>query len=188
MTVTWVLRSDLQADGAHVAEDEVQLTLTEGVDATLSATIAGSSNELCSAWTTTTDVGYAQWGTGTYTITFSLNTIGAGITFGCLTVGASAGHLARVDTGLTADIETILQNEAAFSGTGVKTATFTWTPGAGATTDRAEILVAAANSDTMSQSIQYKVNLLANSTLSGPFDGAGVVARTPQRTTTGVGT
>lgn len=116
------------------------------------------------------------WPTGNYRAQLDVPTVGGDLTFGLLTLGASAGHFARVNTGLTSDLETKAQAESAFFGTGLHLATtgsVSWS--SGATADRFEILIAAANAASHGN---QKLSLDLGETddfVDGPWTSAAVV-------------
>lgn len=86
----------------------------------------------------------AAWPTtGVYRYQLDVVTAGADLAFGLLTLGAGAGHFARVDSGVTADQQTFVQDQSSFSLSGLHLASVTnpaWS--AGAAGDRFEVAVA----------------------------------------------
>lgn len=156
---TYYLRSTTAATGIHAAVKEKQIATSTAVVASDTATISGSSSDLAYCWTTVSGVpNSADWPNGTYSAELNCDTAGADITYGVRTVGSASGHFARVDSGLTADSETAQDTQAAFSGTGIKLASVSWNPSAGAASDRLEVLVAANNAGTMNQSVGFAMN------------------------------
>lgn len=145
MAKTYFHSTTALATGLHVADFENELrTVTEAPVAQVSANIAGATDRII--WASTTGVGepgVAGWGTGTYSCEMDCTAIGVDVTFGLLTVGGSGGHFARVDSALAVEVDTVVQAQAAFSGTGLKLATAFWTPAGATQTDRFEIAIAA---------------------------------------------
>lgn len=87
----------------------------------------------------------AAWAAGNYRVQLDVFDVGADISFGLRTAGASVGHFGRVDSGLTSDLETHPQTAVLFMGPGLKlaeTGSVSWT--AGASGDRFEALVAGS--------------------------------------------
>jgi hypothetical protein len=190
VAITYYQRSTNLATDVHVATGhENELNTTTAASANEGRSVAAGASEITHVWTTGSGVpGITQWGSGTYRAQFNVAGAGANSSYGLRTVGSANGHFARVDSGLTSDLETAQQSEAAFTGTGLKLVTTSWTPSAGSTTDCFEIALAAENTGTMGQTINLTMNT-TDSFADGPFDDGGEApARTPQRTTTGVGT
>lgn len=145
-TKTYYTTTTATATGIHVATHEKQLSDTDEASPTdISDTLGGGDSILFAAITTDAgEPGDDTWPTGDYRYQIDATTVGANITYGARTAGSANGHFARVNTGLTSDLETKAQTEALFSGTGLKLATtgsVSWT--AGATSDRFEVLIAA---------------------------------------------
>lgn len=177
MTLTYYQRSTALASGVHAVNQELAFdpATAAAVALTIQTLVAGQSASLYMFTTASGAPGQAAWGSGTYRAQLNCTTAGANVTYGLRTVGTAAGHFARVASGLTSpDTETIAQAEAAFTGTGLKLATASWSPAAGSTGDRFEILVAANNAGTMSQSFGLTANT-TDSYADGPFDGGGAV-------------
>jgi hypothetical protein len=189
VALTYFHTRDDQASGVHVAGREKSATATapaSGTNAT--PTIAGGASSLGMLFTTVSGApNIADWGSGTYRADLVVSAVGADMSYGLRTVGTAAGHFARVDSGLTTDIETAVQAEAAFTGTGLKSATVAWDPAAGNASDRFEIVIACHNAGSMNQTLTLDAGS-AGSTMGGDFDAGGAApAVTPQRTTTGCG-
>ncbi len=179
MTLTFYQRSADEATGIHVATNEDQLSTTTTTLSTENRSIAAGASELPFVFTTASgQPNQADWGNGTYRAQINVTAIGADTTTGIRTIGSAAGHFARVDTGLTADLETATQAEAGFTGTGLKLATVSWSPAAGATDNRFEILLAAQNVGSMSQNLQLTLNT-TDSYADGPFDVVAAFAPPP---------
>jgi hypothetical protein len=154
-------RSTALASGVHVAATEQQLDTGTGTVATNSVAEGAGSAGLHSLWTSAADVpNLAAWPSGTYSGQLNVSTAGANITYGFSVVDATfgIGHIGAVDSGLTADQRTVVQSEAAFTGTGLKSFSASWSPAAGSATDRLECLLAVKNSGTMSQTLAVSIN------------------------------
>jgi hypothetical protein len=158
MPVTYYQRNTSLATGIHFSQLERALDAAFDTVAIMGASI-DAAGEIGYVFTTASGApNLAQWPGGTYRAQFDVNAIGANVTFGLLPQEGFAGHLARVDAGLTADLETVEQAEAAFAGTGLKLATASWTPASGSTADRLELCVAAGNTATMAQDLNLNVS------------------------------
>jgi hypothetical protein len=131
------------ATGIHVATNEVLASRTTTGSATLtSGNLAASADELAFCATSASgEPNVATWVSGTYSCVLNVSAIGSGLTLGLATAGGSVGHFGRVNTGLTADVDTNVQAEALFSGTGVHTATYTGAFTGSTASDRYEALV-----------------------------------------------
>lgn len=150
-TITYFL-NDASLIGVHVAAvHEVQMEEGDiASSVTLDALIPVAGDALSHLWTTLAgSPNEANWPNGAYRCQIDVNTAMLVDGYGFLTRGGSVGHFARVNAGLTADEETWTQTEVAFTGTGIKLATRTLDPSAGAAGDRFECLLAADNSDSM---------------------------------------
>lgn len=169
-TITYYQRDTDQATGVHATEDaalENLLSDTAGAGEAESDTLVGGDEVLLFCFTTASGApGDAAWPTGNYRCQLDVSTAGADLTYGLRAAGAAVGHFARVNSGLTSDLETKAQTEALFSGTGLKLATtgsVSWT--AGATGDRYECLVAcarAANHGNQTLELTYDADAFAD--------------------------
>jgi hypothetical protein len=112
----------------------------------LETNAVSTGGELCfAASTPSNEPNSAAWPTsGVYRYQIDATVAGADLTFGLLTQGSGAGHFARVASDLSLDLQTIVQDQAAFSLAGLHIASITnpsWT--AGSAGDRFEVLVAS---------------------------------------------
>jgi len=140
-SVTRFLRDGAQANGAHVASDEIEMLSAAGAGETVLESVAAGTDELTTVWTLNEEAG-GTWESNA-TVVFELSVGTTDATGGFLTQGGSDGHAACVNTGLTADTETDTQNEGQFTmDAGIKTATFTTTWSSCNTTDKFEALLA----------------------------------------------
>jgi hypothetical protein len=179
MSITYYATKVTLATGIHVAAFERALQATAPGNATDSPSLSAGTSGLLLAYTTGVgDPNLADWGNGTYRADFQVSAAGANMSYGVKTVGAAAGHFARVDNGLTSDLETAVQAEATFTGTGLKSATVAWNPSSGAASDRFEVLIAGQNTGTMSQSVTFDSGA-AGTTMGGAFDAAAPAAKAP---------
>ncbi len=139
-------RTDL-SNGIHVATFEKNASLTTTASQNQQVTIAATSDVLGWSYITPTNEPGAQvWPPGTYRFQLDVTVNNGSNEIGLLTLGGSNGHFARIDAGITTDVETKTQVESAFTGTGLKLATtgnVSWTTGN--ILDRFECLVAARN-------------------------------------------
>ncbi len=170
-------------NGSITAGMDTLLTLTPaGSNSLAGDQMGGGTDALYYAFTTpANEPDSDDWPDGVYRCQIDVTAIGANLTYGVNTQGGSAGHFARVDSGLTTDSETKTQVEGSFlgsAGTGLKLATTgstTWT--AGNASDRFEVLWAVmrpANHGNQRITIQVGVT---DSFVDGPWPEAdGVVA------------
>lgn len=179
MAKTFYQRDTNLATAVHAATNEDELSLTAGTGQTEIVTVVkGTSGTHWCFTTLSTEPNEADWPNGTYRAQLDVSVAGADLLYGFLTVGTANGHFARVDSGLTADLETIVQAEAAFSGTGLKLATAVWNPAAGAADNRFEALLAVQN---QSAHANEDITLVfdADGFVDGPWTAAVVVSPPP---------
>jgi hypothetical protein len=184
-TVTWYQRDTARATGTHATDDPADELSLEQVTAPVNGVPATGiqANEDIEAFTFITASGepnQAAWPTGNYRCQLDVISVGAGLSYGLRDLGASEGHFARVDSGLTTDLETKQQAEAVFTGTGLKLATtgsVSWT--AGSAGDRLEVLIAVQRDGVGhgNQSIVLDVNTV-DSFVDAPFNGVQLLAAT----------
>ena len=151
-TKTFIARSTpLSGQTAHTLDQgSHDFTFARFLTSAASAQQQGgiSGNESLQAFTVHTaanEPNDAAWPTGNYRFQLDITDVGADVTYGLLDQGSALGHFARVNSGLTADLETKQQAESAFSGTGLQLATtgsVSWT--SGSASDRFGILISAA--------------------------------------------
>ena len=125
---------------------ENELGLSPGGTSTqTSGGIGGNGRTVWSTVTPSGDPDSAAWPTtGDYRYQLDVTAAGADLTFGLLTQGNDAGHFSRINSAAASELQTIEQDEAAFSGSGLHLATITnpaWA--AGASGDRFGFVVAA---------------------------------------------
>ncbi len=174
-TKTFGLRDLIQASGVHATSNanyEDQMTRDAfGASELESENLGGGASELTHLWTTlTTEPNDSDWPSGNYRCSMDISTVGADITFGLRTAGAVTGHFARVNSGLSSDLETFAQTEALFgSPAGIKVATTgTIDPAAGAAVDRFECLLAATRTaDHGNQPLEVRYS--SDSWADGPW-------------------
>ncbi len=150
-TITYFLHDVTVSSGIHAAGFELEMEETDvAVPTNVNPTVPQASDTLAFMWSTLSgSPGVDDWPNGAYRCQIDVNQVMLVDGYGFLTRGGSAGHFARVDSGLTADQQSWTQDESAFTGTGIKLATHTIDPSSGASGDRFEALLAADNSDTM---------------------------------------
>lgn len=175
-TKTFFLYDETLATGVHTTEHELRQEVT---DLALPVNVSGATSPGAAlqvfTWTTDSDEpNAADWPSGDYRCQIDVNLVMRVDSYGFLTLQGVAGHMARVNAGLTSDLETFEQTEAAFTGTGIKLATTgTIDPAAGATGDRWEcILVLDATSESMAGSLRISVDN-GDSFSDGPWAAAG---------------
>lgn len=168
----WYCRNTDLANGIHVATNEDAMNGGTAPAVSESVSLAFGTNVLGFSFVSpANEPNDANWPNGSYRCQMDVTAAGAALSYGLLTNGA-AGHFARVDSGLTADQETWVQVEAAFTGTGLKLATSSIDPAAGAAGDRFEGLLAVRNAATMNnpQTLTLRLNT-ADSYMDGPWLG-----------------
>lgn len=149
-TRTYFQRDSALATGVHVGTDELEALLAAGAGETLSETTASGTDELSFIFNTPLDEpDQGTWPDGLYRVQFDATQIDTDLTFGCLAVGGSNGHLARVNSALSSEVDSHLQTQSVFGASaGLKLATFdssvtSW--GGSTQSDRFEVLVAQAS-------------------------------------------
>ncbi|MEE9593181.1 MAG: hypothetical protein V3W28_06350 [Thermoplasmata archaeon] len=174
-TKTFGLRDTDQASGVHATSTssfENQMTLSAfGAGELESENLSGGGSELTHLWTTLgSEPNEGTWPIGDYRCQLDASTIGTGITFGLRTAGAVTGHFARVNAGLTSDVDSNPQIEGLFgSPAGDKLATtgsVTW--GGSTASDRFECLLAATRAaDHGNQPLEMRYD--ASAFADGPW-------------------
>lgn len=174
-TITYFLHDTTLANDIHVAEFENEMEETDvAVFVKQKATVAGSSDALTHVWTTVAgSPNDANWPNGAYRCQFDVSSVMRVTSYGFLPQGGSSGHMARVNSGVDTDEQTWTQDESAFSGTGIKQASHTIDPGAGAAGDRFECLLACLNNDTMEGTLEVQSDD-SDSFADGPWTAAAV--------------
>ena len=159
-TMTCYGSDTASATGIHAATNETAfLTTYSASAANLTASAGKGASGL--GWCFTSSANWPNspdWPSGNYRFQIDI-TANDYSTVALGSVGTATGHFARVDSGLTSDLQTWAQSEAAFTGTGLKLATTgTIDPTSGTATDRFECLVAWYNSSAKNSSITVQVN------------------------------
>lgn len=166
------------ASGVHGSPEE-KLQSTTAPASTTTLTIAGIDNDgepVCTFTTTAGEPNAVTWATGVYTVIVDCLAIDTDTAFGFGMAGGQSGHIARVDSGLTSDLETHPQAEALFTTPGLKSATYTgaWSA-VGTAADRFECFLVANQTAGMmamgGKSITLRFNGDAKST--GPWAPPG---------------
>ena len=148
-TQTLIAKSSTTADNTiHAASNELEIDRDTTTAATVSEPVAFGADELTHLLTSISGVpNEATWPNGLYRWQIDVSNAGSELTFGCLTIGGSAGHFARVNSGATAHVgSTWTQTQSVFSGPGLHIASRTLTPPTGVAADRFEALLACASS------------------------------------------
>ena len=168
-TKTFNLRGNDQASGVHATSTSTFENIMDSgtpSEAAESENLGGGGSELTHLWSTASgEPNESPWPTGNYRCLLDASNIGVDVDFGLRAAGSVNGHFARVNTGLTSDLETKDQVEALFGDPGgIKTATtgsVSWS--AGATSDRFECLVGATRAASH-----------GNQPLEMAYDGDGI--------------
>lgn len=148
-TRTYFARDTDRTTEIHVAthEDAFETTTASVIEETV--TLSQETEQIGWVFTTPSgEPGSTQWPNGEYRCQLDVNTNAGSNELGLLLLGSANGHFARVNSGLTSDQQSILQDEAAFTGTGLKLATNTFAWSLGDSTNRFECLVAVRNPAT----------------------------------------
>lgn len=113
----------------------------------------------------------ADWPNGTYKCQLDC-TANSGVNYGLLTVGAENGKFARVSSDLASELESTVQAEAVFTNSGLKLATVSWNPTAGAAGDRFVCVVACQSTSIHAvKAMTLKLNE-ADDYAEGPWPAA----------------
>ena len=188
-TRTYYCRPVALANGIHVGDSETEMApRLLGHGGTAAATISsgnlgGGGQAIAFVFSSyANEPNTTAWPTGNYRCQLDVNSVGADITYGLLTQTV-AGHFARVNSGLTSDLETKQQSQGAFTGTGLKLATtgsVSWT--SGNASDRFECTVSIARpANHGTQSLTLNVNdadAFADGPWTNQLDDAIVVSDT----------
>ena len=175
-TITWFLLDDGVTTGVHTGgvanEDGMDQTNPASAVGQVSGNLASGADELSFQFSSPSgEPGTATWPTGDYRCQFDVSATGGNLTYGLLTLGGSAGHFARVDSGLTTDGTTHAQTEGAFSGVAnhlATTGSVSW--GSPGSTDRWECLIASIRSVGLHGNQAFTVDLdQADSFTDGPW-------------------
>jgi|GEM_PF-2008813 len=171
-TRTWYLRSAGRATGVHAATNENALEL--GTDSEVAESAGFKGAALAFIFTTPPGVpSSADWPSGTYRCQLDVHAAPSSISYGLRTISTASGHFARVNSGLTADLETAQQSQAAFTGTGLKLASVSWNPAAGSASDRLECAV-AMNQSILCPGANFTLGLNhADTFADGPWPNIG---------------
>lgn len=174
-TITYFQRDTDRATGIHEATNEDALEKTTGTSATESATlIKVSQRTLVFSFTTpANEPNSSDWPDGTYRCQLDCTFAGGDVVYGLLSTGGFGpdvrGHFARVNSGLTSHRSSIEQSQSQFTGTGLKLATVSWTPGNLSASDRFECLVWGRNDNIhMDDTITLRLNI-SDSFADGPW-------------------
>lgn len=176
-TRTYQASSTVLVNGIHVVVHELAALLTVAAPVLPVSVIAAGTDTLAFVWVTpTNEPDSAAWPGGTYRMQVDINSLGADTSCGFLTLGGSAGHFARVNAAIAADLETKVQVEAAFTGTGLNLATtgvVAWA--AGSATDRFECLLAQDHTGGHgNQNLVLELNEL-DDFIDGPWPGLEIM-------------
>ena len=136
----------------------------------LAAAVSSSSLILTHVWTTLGGVpGVTDWPNGEYRCQIDVKTVMNITGYGFRVISIGQGHFGRMDSVL-GHSQTWTQDEAAFTGTGLKLATNTIDPSSGVSTDRFEMLLLAQNLESMDGTLTIRVDD-SDSFANGPWNG-----------------
>ena len=176
MTIAYVLTNTNEADTAHGNINQ-QLAASIVNDATSADLASGNyaTNVSMSEFSFCTQSGepnFADWPEGLYECFLDVSAAGSGLTYGLLNIN-SLGHFGRVNDARDTEVEAHEQDETAFSGTGLKVATYSGPWGGATASDRFECLVAISR-DGVNHGNQT-LTLTVNNSGSSRATGAWVV-------------
>jgi hypothetical protein len=160
----------------HAAINPNSFGLTPSGAASESATINQNGQTAFSAVTPAGEPASAAWPTtGVYRYQIDATSVGADLSYGLLNLGNGIGHFGRVNAGATADIQTIAQDQSAFTSSGLNIASITdpaWTSGSAG--DRFEIVLASVrNAGHGNQDITLQLGE-ADDFADGPWQAAAL--------------
>ena len=170
-TLTFFLYDNVLANGIHTADHEFDADETDiAVQSGQTATIAAGATEQAHVWVTVANKpNSADWPNGVYRVQIDVQTAMNAQGYGFLTINSVAGHMARVNSGISSDLQSWEQDEIAFTGTGIKLGTNTIDPGSGGVTDRYEALLVFENSSgTMEGTLTVRCDD-SDSFMDGPW-------------------
>lgn len=170
-TITYFLRDTDQASGVHVVTHENEMNNTVGGGETEnSATFSAGTDNLEFLWSTLSgNPNDADWPNGAYECQTNCSAIGQDMSYGLLTLGGAAGHFANVDSGLTSDNESWVQDEGAFTTATLNLASNTIDPASGASGDRFECLIAGARAAGCHGNQTFTITYDSDSFARGPW-------------------
>lgn len=174
MTIAYVITNTNEADTAHGSINQ-QLAASAVNDATSADLVSGNygpniSMSEFSFCTQSGEPNEASWPTGLYECFLDVSAAGGGLTYGLLNIN-SLGHFGRVNDARDTEVEAHAQDEVAFSGTGLKTATYSGPWGGATASDRFECLVAISRDGVNhgNQAITLTVNNSGSSRMTGAW-------------------
>lgn len=157
MAIRYFFNFDANPGDVHTVSTEREANETQGSADTVTVTVNASDSILTHSWTTLSSVpNIADWPSGTYEVSIDVSAAGGNLTYGPNSNGSATGHIAVVDSGLTADQETKTLGSGQ-TGTGIKTFSDTFDPAAGDASDRLEVLIACTSSGHPSQDLTIRV-------------------------------
>ncbi|HUX16791.1 MAG TPA: hypothetical protein VMW52_09990, partial [Phycisphaerae bacterium] len=148
-TRTYYASDTAAATLLYAADNECAFLATTGSAGNLTDSCRKSDDEL--AFTFVSPAGEpdaATWPTGTYRYQLDITAAGADLTYGMLTRGGTNGLFSRVNAALDTEVATHVQDEGAFSGTGLKVASYTGSWAGSTASDRFCAVCAVVNANT----------------------------------------
>lgn len=172
-TITYYQRDTDRPTGVYTDDHEDALELTTATAVSESITVDnGVGNFVFTS--PTNEPNSADWPSGTYRCQLDCTAASTGVGYGLLVTG----RFARVDSALTSELQSTEQLEGQFTGTGLKLATKSWNPSAGADTDRFACRVRALG-DSHGDAITLELNT-ADSYADGPWESINAAMLQPQ--------
>jgi len=172
-TRTYYASDTAQAVGLYTADVECAFLTTTGSAGNVTDSCRKSDDEGAFCFTGPSgEPDAATWPTGTYRFQLDITAAGADLTYGMLTRGGTNGLFSRVNAALDTEVATHVQDEAAFSGTGLKLATYTGSWAGSTATDRVIAYCAVINANNKdTQDLVLQANE-ADDYIDGPWPKA----------------
>ena len=141
-TLTFFMVTTATASSVHTSNNDLGLSQTVGGSELSAENIGAAADEFTHLFSSPAGEPGVTWPTDVNG-TLDASAVGSSVDFGFLSLGGTAGHIARVNTGLTADVDSKTQSESLFEGAGVKIFTVNGAWGAGSdVNDRLEAALA----------------------------------------------
>lgn len=174
MTITYVITNTAEANTAHggIQDQNAASIVNDATSADLTSVNHGPNVSMTdfSFTTQSGEPNEASWPTGLYECFLDVSAAGGGLTYGLLNIN-SLGHFGRINDARDTEVEAHQQDEVAFSGTGLKVATYSGPWGGSTASDRFECLVAISRDGVNhgNQALTMTVNNSGSSRATGAW-------------------
>jgi nitrite reductase/ring-hydroxylating ferredoxin subunit len=173
-TITYYHTNTDLAVGNVSADDEKEGNTTDpDSPTTLNTTVPANGGYQLAVTSQSGSPNDSDWPNGDYRCQWDVDGAGATVTYGAITVENGNGRFVVLQSDLSTERETFVQDESAFSGTGTPIATNTHDPGAGATGDRYCVICAGAHTGHGNSTLDLEVGN-SDSFMDGPWVAATV--------------